>query len=292
METVVLRCGDLEATLLPGMGMNMASYRRGDIEVIDQSTRGLFEERYAGLGALIGPHFHRRPEAIIPPIKDDSLFPHVQRVKANGVKEPFSHGIARYAPWATVESNETSVKAQLKGSDEWNGVALRDLEGQDFTIDFQATLSPKGLNLRLNVRSDTDSLMGIHYYYRLPKGDARVESEVLPTYCDQGQFKEIPADWSYQSQKLTFPLNEAADYGFRPARNPLAGAIQLHTSEYTLSTHYQCTNAENSWQLYHPEGASFVCIEPMSALNPRKPRLSVSGLEIDLAIVDKEESVR
>ncbi len=295
MDEVVLRSktekGEtLEATFLPGKGMNLVSFRKGDLEVIDQNTRNLFDERYAGLGALIGPHFHRRPTAIIPPIKDESLFPHIARVKAKGVQEPFSHGIARYAPWQA-ESTENMIRAQLKGSDEWNGVPLKELEGQDFTIDFVANLSSSGLHLKLNVRSDTDSLMGLHYYYRLPEGEAKVESDVTPEYCDQGEFCRIPKEWGYDAQRnLSFDLERAADYGFRPNKNPLNGVIHLRTSEYTLRTNYQSTSEENSWQLFRPEGSTYVCIEPMSASNPRKPRLSVSGLEVELSIMDKEGS--
>ena len=47
----------LEATFAPLQGMNLLSFKKGDVEALDQTTKGLFIERYAGLGALIGPHF-------------------------------------------------------------------------------------------------------------------------------------------------------------------------------------------------------------------------------------------
>ena len=76
----------LQATYLPEKGMNLISYKMGDIEVIDQSTYPLFEERFAGLGALIGPHFHHSKA---PPLDFDlSLFPHIKQVMAKGEKEP------------------------------------------------------------------------------------------------------------------------------------------------------------------------------------------------------------
>src|SRR5687767_2858709 len=81
----------LEARFAPLRGMNLLSYKKGEIEAIDQSTRPLFEERSAGLGAFIGPHFHHR--TLIPPVPDESLFPHIAILKARGVQEPFSHGI-------------------------------------------------------------------------------------------------------------------------------------------------------------------------------------------------------
>jgi hypothetical protein len=86
---------NLQAIFLPEKGMNLISYKKDETEVIDQSTRNLFEERFAGLGALIGPHFHHRKTEVIPPIKDESLFPHIARLKAKGIQEPFSHGIDR-----------------------------------------------------------------------------------------------------------------------------------------------------------------------------------------------------
>src|SRR5947209_3792431 len=89
----------MQATFLPEKGMNLVSFKKGNLEVIDQSTLPLFEERFAGLGALIGPHFHRRLPETLPHIADESLFPHIARVKAKGAADPFSHGIGRYAPW-------------------------------------------------------------------------------------------------------------------------------------------------------------------------------------------------
>ena len=270
MEPIVLKNQSakgesLEATYLPQMGMNMISYKKGNTEVIDQSTRSLFEERFAGLGALIGPHFHRRNPSIIPQVKDESLFPHIARVKAKGVQDPFSHGIGRYAPWKA-EATPTQVKALLTGKDQWNGVPLSALEGQNFTMGYQADLTPDGLDIYLYVVSDTDSLIGIHYYYHLPNGTGKVISQVQNTYLDQNQRKQINSDWNFNSQHiLTYELKHAADYTFHPFPNPREGKILLDAGTYRLETTYLCNSQENSWQLYHPEGASFVCMEPISS---------------------------
>src|ERR1700722_3225097 len=126
----------LEAAFLPGRGMNMISFKKGNIEVIDQSTWDLFEERSAGLGALIGPHFHHRNPSILPKIQDESLFPHIARLKEKGIQEPFSHGIARYAPW-NAHLTDNKIVAKLKGADTWKGVTLSSLEGQNFAMEFQ-----------------------------------------------------------------------------------------------------------------------------------------------------------
>jgi hypothetical protein len=275
----------LEATFIPDKGMNMISYKKGDIEVIDQSTRSLFEERFAGLGAMIGPHFHHRRPEIIPKIPDESLFPHIARVKAKGIQEPFSHGIGRYAPWKA-EVSPTGIKAHLSGKDTWNGVPLATLEGQNFIMEFDVELTPTGLNLSLSVVSDADSLVGIHYYYHLPQGKGKVISEIQNIYIDQNQRKTIPASWSFNDQHLlTFDLDKPADYTFFPFPNPREGSIKLDSGAYQLLTTYSCQSQENSWQLYHPEGASFVCIEPLSSQDPSHPNLTVSSIHIRLQIL-------
>ncbi len=273
----------LQAIFLPDKGMNMISYKLGNIEVIDPSTQALFEERYAGLGALIGPHFHHRNPAIIPPVKQENLFPHIARLKANGINEPFSHGIGRYAPWkATADSQK--VSAILTGKDLWNGVPLSELEGQNFTMQFTAELCPEGLKLKLSVVSDTDSVVGIHYYYHLPKGKGAVISKVQKHYID-GIKKPLPSEIPLDDlQEMRFDLNQPADFTFYPFPNLLEGEIILDAIDYRLVTHYSSRSQENAWQLYHPKGASFVCIEPVSAQDPRHPNLTASSLEILLSI--------
>lgn len=289
MDPIVLKNkspqGDpLEATFLPDKGMNMISYKKGGVEVIDQSTRALFEERFAGLGALIGPHFHHRNPAVIPPVKDESLFPHIARVKAHGVNEPFSHGIGRYAPW-NAKASQTKVNAILTGKDLWNGVPLSALEGQNFTMRFQAELLPDGLHLELSVVSDADSVVGIHYYYHLPKGKGKVVSQVQKHYIENKELKPLPSTWNIDSQqKLTFDLNSPADDTFYPFPNPLQGNIVLDAEVYRLVTKYSCRSQENCWQLYHPEGASYACVEPISAQDPRHPNLTASDIKIVLQI--------
>jgi len=277
-----LRKGNVEALFYPDKGMNMASLKKNGVEIIDQSTQALFEERFAGLGALIGPHFHHRKSEVLPKIADESLFPHIARVRAKGIDEPFSHGIARYAPWKAEATNE-KVKAVINGKDEWRGVPLETLEGQNFKMSMTAELTDLGINVDLSVVSDTDSLVGIHYYYRLPPGTNRVKSRVQPEYLSQEGKKSISWDFDNQN-RMTFNLNQFADYTFHPYPNKLEGRILLDTQEYQLVTLYRCASQENSWQLYHPEGASYACIEPISAQDPRHPNLSVSSIQIQLQI--------
>ncbi|MFI0435122.1 MAG: hypothetical protein ACH350_05280 [Parachlamydiaceae bacterium] len=282
----------LQATFLPDKGMNLISFKRGDIEVIDQSTTHLFEERYAGLGALIGPHFHRRKTDVLPKIKEEALFPHIARVKSKGIEDPFSHGIARYAPWKA-ESTKDQIKALLNGKDTWKGVPLSMLEGQNFNMRLEVSLKENGLFLALSIVSDTASLVGIHYYYALSEGKGSIVSQVQNRLLSNRQLISMPSDWKFNAQQeLTFDLNNEADFTFRPYPNPLQGEILLTTGQYKLRTRYTSDCGENCWQLYHPKGASFVCIEPISSQDPVHPNLTVSCLNIHLEILPHNSSDR
>ncbi|WP_042281882.1 hypothetical protein [Candidatus Protochlamydia sp. R18] len=275
----------LEATFTPDHGLNLISFKRGNIEVIEQSTWNLFEERFAGLGALIGPHFHRRRAESLPKIADETLFPHIGRVKAKGTQDPFSHGIARYAPWQTTFT-QTQLNGLLTGKDLWNGVLLSTLEGQNFEFELQADLTPTGLSLQLSIISDTNSLVGIHYYYSLPNHRGKITSFVQDKVRIEDCLQSIPSSWSFDlKQQLVFDLKEEADFTFRPFPDPLMGEILLETDIYSLKTRYQSVCEENCWQLYHPKDASFVCIEPISSQNPKHPNLNISQLQIYLEIL-------
>jgi hypothetical protein len=269
METIVLTHISedgisTQATFLPEHGMNLISYKRGEIEVIDPSTKEGFDQRSAGLGPLIGPHFHRRQPDLIPKIDNEPEFPQSAYCKENGITDYFSHGVARYVPWK-FEKFENGFKAEISGKDLWKGVPLATIEGQNFQMKMEASLDHEGLKIILSVVSDTDSIVGLHYFYRLPEGKGVVKSHI-------------------KDEQIEIPLTTSLDKNFRPFPHPRYGHIVLETSEYILKTDYECISEENSWQLYHPEGASFVCIEPLSAQDPRHPNLSVSSLTIRLKI--------
>lgn len=253
-----------EATFLPEHGMNLISYKKGDVEIIDQTTKKGFDERSAGLGPLIGPHFHRRRPELLPKI--DQEFPQSAYCKTHGIADIFSHGVARYVPWK-FEKTENGFKAQLSGKDTWFNVPLSTIEGQNFQMTMEAELNSQGLNIKLSVVSDTDSVVGLHYFYRLPNGKGLIKARVKD-----------------QDLLVNFPSDQPIDSNFRPAPDPDKGIIWLETEEYILKTEYECISEENSWQLYHPENASFVCIEPISAQDPRHPNLSVSSISINLKI--------
>lgn len=279
-EALLLSKNDLKASFIPAKGMNMVRFSKKNLSIIDPATAPLFEERFAGLGPLIGPHFHHRQE--IPPVKNESLFPHIARVKAKGTAEPFSHGIGRYAPWTISSHSTSSLHAELKGSDLWHGVALRELEGQDFKMDYEVHLEENALVITLAVESEKPSVVGLHTYYAL-YGNASVRAHVQALYNDQGQFKEIPSSW-LEKQTLQLSLERPYDFGFFPFPDKKGGLITLQDSCHSVQVQYECDNEENSWQLWRPLGTSFVCIEPLSARNPRLPVRCKSRIKIRIMV--------
>ncbi len=275
----------LVATFLPEGGMNLCSYKLGDIEVMDQKTLPLYEQRRAGLGALIGPHFHQRQE--ISTGFNETLFPHIAKGKAEGRKDPFSHGIARYVPWKYVAS-ETQIKGRLTGDDLYKGVPLKVFEGQNFSMTFEARLLPNGLFIEYKVDSEKPSLVGLHYYYAF-SGKGVVHGSVKPTYRDQDQWKPLPEEWKNGKENhLHFTLPQAADFGFLPEKktpNDHDYQIILDTEDYSLHIEYNTvSDHEISCQVYHPKGGTFVCIEPLSAKSPPNPKLNRSSLEAKIEI--------
>lgn len=291
MEKVTLKSKsesgqELAVTYAPEKGMNMVSYRKGEIEIVDQSTKPDFEKRFAGLGALIGPHFYRRNPKTLSPLKDASLFPHIAYAKEAGDTDPFTHGIGRYAPW-NYETKEDSIHATLKGDDLWHNIPLKELEGQNFKMEFRAKLHAKGLKINLSVVSDKESIVGTHYYYHLPRGSGKVIAGVQNEYYDPNVKREIPKDWLEKgTQTLCYQLNQNTDFAFHPHPDSTNGQILLDAIDYKLAINYTAPSAENAFQVYHPAGASFVCIEPCSALDPRHANLTVSSIEINLEILD------
>jgi hypothetical protein len=267
----------MQAKFLPEKGMNLFSLLYKDIELLDRHSELDFNHYRAGLGCLIGPHFYLQRKEWIIPVKEREKFPHLAYTDKLGFQDPFSHGIGRYAPWR-YQTTETQMKAFLSSQDRWQGSSLGELEGVEFAMEFVATLQQEGLRLHLSVNSKRLSVIGLHYYFALPKGPSEVISDIQPIYNNEGVFHPIPQNWMREGN-LCFPLNQKADFGFVP-KNHESGQVKLETKTHSLHVQYQGKKDEVSFQLYHPENASFVCIEPMSVLNPRNLNTSHSSLDV------------
>ena len=276
-----IRKGDYAAQFDVERGMNFVTFKKGVIEALDLSTRPLFEQRFAGLGALIGPHFHHRQH---PPSFDDaSIFPHIASLKERGEKEFFSHGIGRYVAWDVKSANEQSIEAHLNGDMEIQGVPLKVIEGQDFKMKYIATMLEEGLQIELFVAGEGPTVVGLHTYYAMGK-KGTVTSNVKPVYNVGGEFRALPEEWDYKESKLVYPIKSETDYGFL-STDPLQGDVLLQTTTHKIRMQYWSTNEEASWQLWHPKESSFVCVEPIAAKNPRKPCLSVNQIKIVISII-------
>lgn len=291
METVTLTNYDsenklLQAVFAPYHGMNLLSYSRDGIEVIDQTTHDEFVTRYSGHGPLIGPHFHEFTEHTLPEGVTGERFPHVQVMKERKRKDPFSHGIARYAPWTYMHSG-TQIQGELHGKDVWNGVPLQDIEGQDFEIRFEARLLSTGLFLKYSIQSEHPSVIGLHYYFALHGDNPYFQTHVRPKRNVDGTLSAIPTDWLVKGKDLLhLPLNSAYDCGFFPDADEKGVRASLFTEAFTLNTHYFVPNSmEFMVQVYRPEGAAYCCIEPLTAQEPRMPILNHSQLECKLEIL-------
>jgi hypothetical protein len=290
LETVTLKRKQndgsvLQAIFAPEKGMNLMSLKKEKVEVIDQSTLELFEERAAGLGALIGPHFYHLREDLIPPPPKEGLFPHILKLKAKGQKDLFSHGIARYVPWK-YQATETTISAKLASVDQYEGYLLSQLEGLNFYMSFEAELLEDGLRIHITSNSDLFSVVGLHYYYAMTPASV-VEAKVEKRYNDMGTFKPMPTDWLDNNGHLHLLLDKEIDAGFLPKENTNFGKFTLTTADYQLEVKATPQeDSELSFQIYHPADASFVCIEPISATNPRGELPKQGNLIIDIKISD------
>lgn len=287
-KTVVLqhktKDGELyKATFLPENGMTLCSFKKGDVEVIDQTTWHMFEEKCSGLGQYIGPHFyHRKPEEVTQ-VPDPSLFPHLNG--SQGTPEPFSHGIGHFVPW-NWGASDTTMAAYISGIDNVGGVTLAALEGFDFQLNYHVRLTATGLEIDLKADSDRHPVFcGLHTYYALTDSTGHVTMNCEGKYNDMGNWQEIPDRWKGTDRTLDFNLDEAADYGLHPVAENGVYKATLATGKHKVHVSYESSNPEeHGFQLYHPEGASFGCLEPGSARDFRAANQLNNHLKIKLEI--------
>ena len=273
----------LSATFLPEYGMNLSSLMKGGIEVIDQSTKNLFDERLGGLGPLIGPHFYHRCENDISFVPDETIFPHLASVRKSGSKEPFSHGIGRYVPW-NYQVRENQITAHISGMDTYRGITLAALEGFDFLMTFKAHISTQGLEIEMHTESvGKPSIAGLHYYYALGNHSGHVKMNCSNKYGDKTVWRDIPTRWLDGEGHLNFDLSEEADYTFSPISTNFSGVAHLISPSHNLKIQYHTNSDEHSFQLYHPPGASFVCIEPLTSKEPRNAKQRKNALFVQIS---------
>jgi galactose mutarotase-like enzyme len=82
---------------------------------------------------------------------------------------------------------------------------------------------------------------------------------------------------------LHFLVDEEIDAGFIPF-GKTSGLVVYETTDHALKISMRSSN-EISFQVYHPKGSSFVCIEPLSTKNPRDLNLKSSSISIDIELL-------
>ncbi len=286
VDTIVLKHGPYEATFLPNSGMNLASFRKGDLEIIDQSTRSDFEQTGAGLGCLIGPHYGDRKSEVIPQVPNLELFPQVASMQQRNAADLFHSGVGRYAPWQILNSSPDTVSAAITGKQEWNGTTLGFIENQNFRMTCEAQLNEKGLQITLSVVSDSDSIVGFAHRYHLPDGNGTLVANVDDKIWQKLESSPLPTEWNYTNTRLQLELPDEANMTFHPILDPLQAQILLQTSTHTLRVNYHAPSQQNCWHLFRKKNSTWASIQPLSAKFPVRPTLTVSSISLSLEVID------
>jgi len=250
-ECVELETGQMRACISPGLGMSLVAFTVSGVSVLDESRQQQFLDIRKGLGPLIVPHFGAGP---FRPDVDLASIPHVARLKALGVEDPFQHGVGRYSAWAFEVDGET-VRGTINGSTRLAGIPLADLEGFGFEAAVTYELDAGGLQITFELVGEKPVAGGIHFYYDLVnRQTAHAELSV----------EEAPAD----GQALHLDFRRAHSTGYHARGTQDRCTHRLTTDRYTLDTTVRvrgpASQTFDSVILFSPEGQQFACIEPLS----------------------------
>ncbi len=250
-ECVELETGQMRACISPGLGMSLVAFAVGGVSILEESRLQQFLDIRKGLGPLIVPHFGISP---FRPHVDLGLIPHVARLRAIGVEDPFQHGVGRYSAWA-FEVDGEKVRGTINGNTRLAGIPLADLEGFGFEAAVTYGLDAEGLTITFDLAGEQPVAGGIHFYYDLVNRQTAF-AELL--------VEEAPAD----NRVLRLDFREAHNTGYHSRGTPNHCTYRLTTDRYTLDTTVLVRGQESqtfdSVILFSPEGQQFACIEPIS----------------------------
>jgi galactose mutarotase-like enzyme len=281
---IILEDQGIKATFNPDKGLNLMSLVIEGHELIEQSTLKGFLESSRGLGPLIGPHFHHRVIDTIPYL-DDAILDKLQtKLQFRREAEPFSHGIARYVPWKVTRQQKNSFHAILDSHDTIEGITLGEIEGFDFVMEFEATVSPRELQIVYKAKSTTQPVVvGLHTYYNLQPTMNTIDLVGAPFYYDKLNKKTVPPEW-YGDRGLKIPLNKPLDYTFSPQLDKEGfGEVKVKTGVSNLLIQAKAY-PDLSFQLYRMEDSPFICIEPIAAINPRIVTQKNASIEVRISL--------
>lgn len=281
---IVLEDKGIKATFNPDKGLNLMSLIIEGRELIEQSTAKGFIESSRGLGPLIGPHFYHRVIDTIPYLDDAILDKLEKKLQFKREAEPFSHGIARYVPWRVLKQDKNSFRAILDSHDEIEGITLGEIEGFDFVMEFEASVSPRELNILYKAKSSTQPVVvGLHTYYTLDPSMKAIDLVGAPFYYDKLNKKTVPPDW-YGDRGFKIPLNKPLDYTFSPQLDREGfGEVGVKMGVSNLLIQAKAS-PDLSFQLYRAEDSPFICIEPIAAINPRIVTQKNASIEVRISL--------
>jgi hypothetical protein len=250
-ECIELEAGLIRACISPGLGMSLVAFSVGGASILDESRLRQFLDIRKGLGPLILPHFGIHP---FRPDADLGSIPHVARLKASGVEDPFQHGVGRYSAWAFGADGE-KVRGTIDGNTRLAGIPLADLEGFGFEAAVTYGLDAEGLKITIDLSGEQPVAGGIHFYYDLVNRQ---------TAFAELSVEEAPAE----NRKLRLDFQQAHNTGYRSRGTRDHGTHRLTTDRYTLDTTVLVRGRESrtfdSVILFSPEGQQFACVEPIS----------------------------
>ena len=231
--------------------MSLVAFTVGGVSVLDESRQQQFLDIRKGLGPLIVPHFGAGP--FRPDVGLGSI-PHVARLKALGVEDPFQHGVGRYSAW-TFEADGEQVRGTIDGNTRLAGIPLADLEGFGFEAAVTYELDAEGLKITFDLAGEKPVAGGIHFYYDLVNRQ---------TALAELSVEEAPSD----DQALRLDFRGAHNKGYHARGTRDSCTHRLTTDRYTLDTTVpvrgQASQTFDSVILFSPEGQQFACVEPIS----------------------------
>ncbi len=269
------------AEVMPDAGMTLRSLRMGDIESICQSRASQFTSCRKGYGPLIGPHFNQRAQLPAAALANMARWPQTDALARMGFRDPWQHGVARYAPWEYAASSD-SIRAKLTGDQEMHGLPLSAVQGGNFELHLAMQLAGNALRVHYTAQADFPPVIGLHYYYALPGDQGRVRAPVTGVMHAGGQSVPIPPECLDASgRSLDLPLDRKLDNVFQLRPGP----IELITTTHTVTTMPE--SGAESLVIFHPGFDGWVCVEPLSSANLSQP----AGNRAEMSLTIMLESV-
>jgi galactose mutarotase-like enzyme len=245
-ECVALKDGGVDALVAPELGMSLVRFSVDGESLLDLQREQVFLEYRKGLGPIILPFFGQRVK--FPELNYDQ-FPHVHHLRRLNIKDPFQHGVGRYASWS-FEQDNNRVTGHLKGDDRLHDCKLKQLTGFDFTASLTYSLTGRTLEIAFDVAANRPIATGIHFYYDLKNRDSASVT--------------IPQD----NQTDVVRFDRGLDDVFIPSTASEQVTYTLETDTYILKTRVRVVGPPsetfNSVVVFSPENEGYACIEPVS----------------------------